>query len=394
MRSPTRTPSRGGNDLIDDARTFTCIFEAEFRLRLFKYAFRYIGNRQEAEDVVSDTYIRVMRKVCDGGIRRVTLPTYLFRAARNRAIDYLRSNRSEEISLERVSHESWGQDAFREVIANEAIGCLLEFLPEDYRLPVLLCDLQDLPARDAAEVVGISVPALKSRLYRGRNALRGLMVREGIVPVHYLDMLPVRSAKKRSYQPNGSVKTGKAQEPGSVVVWRQVPGANRPPAPDRCPRMNPQAIAALEEADRNSVRLELDRMPQPSSNGHLNGHFELPPHPEEVVTLQQKTKPRRTPVAKEFFGRKGLFESAEALASAILAQNDDLGTLKELNRLLFLASRKRRKRQSLGNKIRAIVIDLIFDLVDNDDRRARNWVRRLTAEFPPAADTPDHLYLH
>ncbi len=45
-------------------------------------------------------------------------------------------------------------------------------LPNEYSEPLVLCDLEDMPAREAAEVLQISVPALKSRLYRGRRALR------------------------------------------------------------------------------------------------------------------------------------------------------------------------------------------------------------------------------
>jgi RNA polymerase sigma-70 factor (ECF subfamily) len=48
----------------------------------------------------------------------------------------------------------------------------LSELPAEYREPLVLCDLEEMAAREAAEVLKISVPALKSRLYRGRRALR------------------------------------------------------------------------------------------------------------------------------------------------------------------------------------------------------------------------------
>ena len=49
---------------------------------------------------------------------------------------------------------------------------ILSDLPIEYREPLVLCDLEDMAAREAAEILKISVPALKSRLYRGRRALR------------------------------------------------------------------------------------------------------------------------------------------------------------------------------------------------------------------------------
>jgi RNA polymerase sigma-70 factor (ECF subfamily) len=48
---------------------------------------------------------------------------------------------------------------------------LSELQPE-YREPLMLCDLEDISAKEAAEILKITVPALKSRLYRGRRALR------------------------------------------------------------------------------------------------------------------------------------------------------------------------------------------------------------------------------
>lgn len=48
----------------------------------------------------------------------------------------------------------------------------LSELPPEYREPLILCDLEDNSAKDAADILDISVPALKSRLYRGRRALR------------------------------------------------------------------------------------------------------------------------------------------------------------------------------------------------------------------------------
>ncbi|MFX8832978.1 sigma factor-like helix-turn-helix DNA-binding protein, partial [Acinetobacter baumannii] len=53
-----------------------------------------------------------------------------------------------------------------------AVHQALDELPLDYRDPLVLCDLEEMSAKEAADVLGISVPALKSRLYRGRRALR------------------------------------------------------------------------------------------------------------------------------------------------------------------------------------------------------------------------------
>lgn len=54
------------------------------------------------------------------------------------------------------------------VTVQQALGDL----PMEYREPLIYCDLEEMSAKEAADILKISVPALKSRLYRGRRALR------------------------------------------------------------------------------------------------------------------------------------------------------------------------------------------------------------------------------
>lgn len=134
--------------------------------RIYRYAYRMLGNRTDAEDATAETFLRVLRRAAelraDGAFR-----TWLFRIARNLCIDKLRQQRLIELPLD-------AQDSGAEERATLRITVqqALDDLPVEYRDPLVLCDLEDLPAREAAEVLNISVPALKSRLYRGRRALR------------------------------------------------------------------------------------------------------------------------------------------------------------------------------------------------------------------------------
>ncbi len=134
--------------------------------RIFRYTFRMLGNRTDAEDATAETFLRVLRRSAelraDGAFR-----TWLFRIARNLCIDRLRQHKLIELPAD-------AQDAGSEERATLRITVhqALADLPTEYREPLVLCDLEDMPAREAAEVLNISVPALKSRLYRGRRALR------------------------------------------------------------------------------------------------------------------------------------------------------------------------------------------------------------------------------
>ena len=134
--------------------------------RIFRYAYRMLGNRTDAEDATAETFLRVMRRSAelraDGAFR-----TWLFRITRNLCIDKLRQHKLMELPPDAQYSGGEERTALR-ITVQQALADL----PMEYREPLVLCDLEEMAAREAAEVLKISVPALKSRLYRGRRALR------------------------------------------------------------------------------------------------------------------------------------------------------------------------------------------------------------------------------
>lgn len=134
--------------------------------KVFRYAFRMLGNRSDAEDATAETFLRVLRRSqelrADGAFR-----TWLFRIARNLCIDKMRQHKLLELPVD-AHYTGTEERATLRVTVQQA----LSDLPTEYREPLMLCDLEDMSAKEAADVLAISVPALKSRLYRGRRALR------------------------------------------------------------------------------------------------------------------------------------------------------------------------------------------------------------------------------
>jgi RNA polymerase sigma-70 factor (ECF subfamily) len=134
--------------------------------RIFRYTYRMLGNRSDAEDATAETFLRVLRRSAelraDGAFR-----TWLFRIARNLCIDKLRQHKLMELPPD-AQYTGSEERATLRITVQQA----LSELPVEYREPLILCDLEDMAAREAAEMLRISVPALKSRLYRGRRALR------------------------------------------------------------------------------------------------------------------------------------------------------------------------------------------------------------------------------
>lgn len=169
-------PNEGPIDSLAEAKWLASLAEGDPRAlgslyemygeRIFRYTFRMLGNRTEAEDATAETFLRVLRRSAelraDGAFR-----TWLFRIARNLCIDRLRQHKLMELPPDAQYSGAEERTALRITIQQA-----LADLPVEYREPIVLCDLEDMAAKEAAEILKVSVPALKSRLYRGRRALR------------------------------------------------------------------------------------------------------------------------------------------------------------------------------------------------------------------------------
>ncbi len=148
-----------------DETAITAIYQ-EYSGRIYRYAYRLLGNTADAEDVVMETFLRVLKNCrdlrADGAFH-----TWIFRIAHNLCIDKMRQQRLPDLPEDAVSGSDEDKAVLR-VVVRQAF----HELPLEYKLPLILCDLEGLSAKDAAEVLGVTVPALKSRLYRARRALR------------------------------------------------------------------------------------------------------------------------------------------------------------------------------------------------------------------------------
>ena len=134
--------------------------------KIFRYTFRMLGNRADAEDATAETFLRVLRRSrdlrADGAFK-----TWIFRIARNLCIDKMRQHKLLQLPID-THYSGVEEKAALKITVHQA----LKDLPIEYQEPLVLCDLENISAKEAAEVLRISVPALKSRLYRGRRALR------------------------------------------------------------------------------------------------------------------------------------------------------------------------------------------------------------------------------
>ena len=154
--------------------------------RIYQLAFRYMRNREDAEEVTQDVLFKVFRKV--GAFRGdAALSSWIFRITFNTAMSRLRTARyqplpsdDEVVTLEgrrRVEREpaDWSdmadEQVFRAELRRRVLRAILA-LPAIYRAPVVLRDLHGLSTEEASARLRVKDQTLKSRLHRGRLILR------------------------------------------------------------------------------------------------------------------------------------------------------------------------------------------------------------------------------
>ena len=157
--------------------------------KIFQLAFRYLRNNEDAEEVVQDVLLKVFRKI-DAFRGDSALSSWIFRITFNTAMSRLRRTRAmrnAEVSdieigtasgddspaafdpadWSNLADEAMLKSELRERLAAAVIG-----LPEIYREPVILRDLNGLSTEEASTKLRIKDQTLKSRLHRGRLLLR------------------------------------------------------------------------------------------------------------------------------------------------------------------------------------------------------------------------------
>lgn len=150
---------------------------------VYNVVYRMMGNHHDAEEVVQEAFISAYR--ARDSFRGDAKPTtWLYRIAVNAALMRIRKDkRHKNVAVsddERpdLPSNDWA-DSPEAVVASTELGeriqAAITELPEDLRIAVILRDVQGLSNLEAAEVVDVSISAVKARLHRGRVALREIL---------------------------------------------------------------------------------------------------------------------------------------------------------------------------------------------------------------------------
>lgn len=152
----------------------------EFQPRIRRYLTRLAGPGQ-ADDLSQETFTRVSQALA--GFRgEAALSTWIYRIATNVAFDRARSPgfqlQARTAEPEALAALGAAPAIEQDIASREMSECVRDYveqLPADYRTVVVLSELEELPDREVALVLGISLEAAKIRLHRARARLRQML---------------------------------------------------------------------------------------------------------------------------------------------------------------------------------------------------------------------------
>jgi RNA polymerase sigma factor (sigma-70 family) len=145
--------------------------------RVYRLAYRLSGNRADADDLTQETFVRVFRSLAEytpgtfeGWLHRITTNLFLDMVRRRQRIrfDALPDDAGDRLA----SRQAGPEQTYEQMHLDPEIQRALDALPADFRVAVVLCDLEQLSYEEIAATLGVKVGTVRSRIHRGRVLLR------------------------------------------------------------------------------------------------------------------------------------------------------------------------------------------------------------------------------
>ena len=163
-------------DLVKAARrgreaAFLQLFD-EHHLPLFRFAYRLTGSVADAEDIVQECFLQLLRPECSYDSRRTSLRTYLFGVVRNQALKRLRRS---DLPGEDGRHAGPGRSPEDQALRTEledVVARAVMQLPDTQREVLILAHYEQMPLAEIAQIMALELGAVKSRLQRARASLK------------------------------------------------------------------------------------------------------------------------------------------------------------------------------------------------------------------------------
>ncbi len=155
---------------------------------LYNYALRMTYNRDDAQDLVQETYLKAFR-FWESYEKGTNIRAWLFRIMKNAYINRYRKEKKEPETVEYQEVENFYnvirsstsentdlQEAVFSNLMEDDVANAIAALPEDFRTVIILCDIEELTYEEVAAFVDCPIGTVRSRLHRGRKLLRAQLL--------------------------------------------------------------------------------------------------------------------------------------------------------------------------------------------------------------------------
>jgi RNA polymerase sigma factor (sigma-70 family) len=148
--------------------------------RVYRLAYRLTGNAHDAEDLTQDVFVRVFRSLSsyapgtfEGWLHRITTNLFLDMVRRRARI---RFEALPDDAPERLAgREPSPAQAYDDTHWDDDVQRALDALAPEFRAAVVLCDIEQLTYEEIADVLGIKLGTVRSRIHRGRTQVRAAL---------------------------------------------------------------------------------------------------------------------------------------------------------------------------------------------------------------------------
>ncbi|MCA0337494.1 MAG: RNA polymerase sigma factor SigE [Actinobacteria bacterium] len=171
--------------------------------RVYRLAYRLTGNVHDAEDLTHDVFIRVFRSLhayqpgtFEGWLHRITTNVFLDRMRRKQRIRF--DALAEDAADRLAGRAATPEQVFAQTHLDDDIQRALDDLPPSFRAAVVLCDIEGLTYEEIADVLGIKLGTVRSRIHRGRAQLRKALAHRAPAPT---TSAPAAPRRRGSFRP-------------------------------------------------------------------------------------------------------------------------------------------------------------------------------------------------
>lgn len=161
-----------------DSAALSAIYD-QYAQKIYIYFYHRLGNRQLAEDLTGDVFVRMVEAVDTSRFADISLSGWLYRIAHNLLVDHLRKQR-EEVTIPEELPLPGGEPAAvaERKLAQDRLREALEELTEDQRQVIILRFGEGLPVREVAEIMGKRENAIWQLQHRALKSLRRILAEE------------------------------------------------------------------------------------------------------------------------------------------------------------------------------------------------------------------------